>query len=143
LAGAFCCPAFGQNTIVAANKVVDNNGALLNTGQFCFGATCLTVTNGAIPSGSAVTPATASIVVKITSTTFLTVPNVTIAGSFFSWDSYVVPSNAVRKPNHATSSTLPSRLVSSHNYAPSPSTGQDVVRITLTQIMLSNPIFHI
>jgi hypothetical protein len=36
------------------------------------------------------------------------------------------------KPNHATSSTLPSRPVSSRNYAPSPSTGQDVVRITLT-----------
>jgi len=38
-------------------------------------------------------------------------------------------SDSVRKPNHATSSTLPSRPVSSRNYAPSPSTRQDVVRI--------------
>jgi GDSL-like Lipase/Acylhydrolase family len=84
-------PAIAQ-TAVAGNKVLDNTGALLASGQWCFGTSCFTVTNGAF-SGS-VTAGTATVTVTNGgSTTYLTVPNVTIAGSYFSWDTFVVPSN--------------------------------------------------
>ena len=86
-----CAPALGQTAY--GTKVVDNTGALLSSGQWCFGATCLTVTNGAF-SGS-VTAGTQTVTVTNGSgTTYLTVPGVSIAGSFFSWDGYVVPSSA-------------------------------------------------
>lgn len=83
--------AFAQ-TAVSGSKVVDNNGNLLASGQWCFGASCLTVTNGAF-SGS-VTAGTQTVTVTNGSgTTYLTVPSVTVGASAFLWDSYVVPTN--------------------------------------------------
>src|ERR1700733_11577885 len=98
LALAFVCAFFStasaQTTNVVGTKVVDNTGALLNSGQWCFGASCLTVTNGAF--GGSVTDATATVtVVNSSSTVLLTVPSVSIAGAFFTWDNFVVPSNGV------------------------------------------------
>ena len=89
---AVAVPSFAQSVVVAGTKVLDNTGAPLVSGQWCLGTSCLTVTNGAF-SGS-VTAATASITVINGATTYLTIPSVTIAGSYFSWDTYVVPSNA-------------------------------------------------
>lgn len=86
---AFCLPAFAQ-TAVSGTKVLDNNGNLLASGQWCFGATCETVTNGAF-SGS-VTAGTQTVTVTNGSgTTYLTVPSVTVGSSVFVWDTYVVP----------------------------------------------------
>jgi hypothetical protein len=85
--------AFGQTTLVTATKVVDNNGAPLNVGNLCFGTTCLPVTSGAITTGS-LASGTYTVTVTNSSTTFLTVPGVNVAGAAFSWDMFVVPATA-------------------------------------------------
>jgi hypothetical protein len=96
LALALFCSLFqvahAQTTLVVATNILDNTGNLLTTGDWCFGSTCFAVTNGSISSGSAVTPGTATVTVTNGSVTFLTVPNVSIAGSFFSWNTFTVPS---------------------------------------------------
>lgn len=83
-------PAFA--TTAVGTKVIDTTGNLLPSGQWCFGSSCFTVTNGAF-SGT-VTAGTQAITVKRGSNTYLTVPGITIAGSYFSWDTFVVPSSA-------------------------------------------------
>jgi Glycosyl hydrolases family 43 len=91
---AFCSSMLAQSTLVVATKVIDNTGNPLASGNWCFGATCFAVANGSIPSGSSVTSGTATVTVTNGATTYLTVPSVTIAGNYFSWDTFVVASNA-------------------------------------------------
>jgi hypothetical protein len=80
-------------TTVSGSKVLDNNGNLLATGQWCFNATCATVTTGAF--SESVTAGTQTVTVTNGgATTYLTVPGVVISGSTFSWDSYIVGASA-------------------------------------------------
>jgi hypothetical protein len=82
---------FAQSTIVSATKVLDNTGALLSSGQLCVGSTCFLVTNGAITS-TAIGSTTADVTVTNGgSTTYLTLPDVSVSGSYWSFDNYVVP----------------------------------------------------
>lgn len=90
---AFFQIASAQTTPISATRIMDSSGNLLSTGQWCFGSSCFPVLNGSIPSGSSVTPGTATVTVSNGPVTFLTVPNVSIAGSLLSWDTYTVPSN--------------------------------------------------
>lgn len=77
-------------TTVSGSNVQDSTGVQLASGQWCFGATCLTVTNGAF-SGS-VTPGTGTVtIVNASSATILTVTGVTITGASWNWGNYVVP----------------------------------------------------
>lgn len=89
--GAVAAPA---QTTVLGTKVLDGTGALLSSGQFCVGATCFSVTNGGIAPGSSIPSAvTATITITKAGVTQLNVPAVTVSGSSFSWDSFVLPSN--------------------------------------------------
>src|ERR1700731_4023255 len=88
---AFLQASYAQTTLVSGTKVVDNTGAHLSSGQWCFGSSCFAVTGGSF-SGS-VTPGTATVTVTGSAGTYLSVPSVTIAGSYFSWDTFTVPSN--------------------------------------------------
>ena len=86
-------PALAQ-TAVSGTKVQDGTGSgnLLLAGQWCFNSTCEAITNGAF-SGS-VTAGTETVTVfNASSVLILTVPNVVVGSSPFSWDSYVVPSS--------------------------------------------------
>jgi hypothetical protein len=82
-----------QTATVTANNILDNNGRLLATGEWCFGANCFPVANGAVPSGSFMPLGTGTVTVTSRSRTLLTVTNVSIAGGIFSWDKFIVPSN--------------------------------------------------
>jgi hypothetical protein len=74
---------------VSGTKVQDTNGTLLASGQWCFGSTCLTVTNGAF-SGS-VTAGTQIVTVKNAgSTVILSLTSVTISATY-NWDGFTVP----------------------------------------------------
>jgi hypothetical protein len=84
--------SYAQTTLVSGMNVVDNTGAKLSSGQWCFGSSCFAVTSGSF-SGS-VTPGTATVTVTGAAGTYLDVPNVTVAGSYFLWDSFTAPSNA-------------------------------------------------
>lgn len=92
---AFCSPAFAQSTAVSGTNVLDNTGAKIASGKWCFAGTCFTVTAGQF-NGS-VTSATGTVTVTDSTggTTYLSVPSVTIGGSFFSWDTFTVPSNGI------------------------------------------------
>jgi hypothetical protein len=81
-------PAVASVTVSGSN-VQDVNGVPLFTGQWCFGATCLTVTNGSF-SGS-ITPGTQTVtVVNGSSVTILSVSDVTITANY-NWNNYTVP----------------------------------------------------
>lgn len=84
---AVCTPAFAQS--VTGTKVVDGTGALLNSGNWCFGGTCFTVTRGNIAPGSSVTAGVATVTITSGSSTILTIPAVTISGAF-NWDTFVL-----------------------------------------------------
>lgn len=92
---AFVCAlsasAFSQSTVVSGTAVLDNTGAPLASGQWCFGSTCFTVTSGAF-SGSVTSGTQTVTVTNGSSTTYLTIPNVSIAGSYYNWNTFVVPS---------------------------------------------------
>ena len=87
-------PAFAQ-TAVSGSKVQDGTGtgALLTSGQWCFAASCSTVTNGVF-SGSVTAGTQTVTVVNASSVTVLTLPGVVIGSSAFSWDTFIVPSSA-------------------------------------------------
>jgi len=75
---------------VSGSNVQDINGLPLFSGQWCFGATCFTVSSGSF-SGS-VTAGTQNVTVKNgSSAVILTVNSVAISGSRYVWDSYTVP----------------------------------------------------
>lgn len=82
-------------TAVSGTKVQDGTGTgtLLTSGTWCFSSNCLTVTAGAF-SGSVTAGTQTVTVVNASSATILTVPSVTIGSSAFSWDTFVVPTNA-------------------------------------------------
>jgi hypothetical protein len=85
---------FAQSTIVSATKVLDNTGALLSSGNLCIGSKCFAVTSGAITS-TAIASTTATVTVTNGgSTAYLTLPGVTVAGSYWDFDNYIVPSSA-------------------------------------------------
>jgi hypothetical protein len=85
---------FAATTTVSGNYVQDGAGNYLATGTFCFtGSSCLAIT-GSTFSGN-VTSGTGTVtIVNASSSTILTVPNVTISGATFNWNNYVVPVNA-------------------------------------------------
>ncbi len=84
--------AHAQSTVVVGTNVVDNTGALLASGQWCFGSSCFTVTNGAF-SGTVSSSTQAITITNGGSTTYLTEPGISVAGSYFSWNGFVQPSN--------------------------------------------------
>lgn len=85
---------FAQSTIVTATKVLDNTGALLSSGKLCVGSACFIVTNGAINSTALVSTTANITVTNGGSITYLTLPNVAVAGPYWSFDNYIVPGSA-------------------------------------------------
>jgi hypothetical protein len=76
------------NTVVQATKVVDNSGNLLASGQWCVGATCLTVTSGSTSPGATMPNPTIGTLTVTNGggTTYITIPSVTVSDFVFSWD---------------------------------------------------------
>lgn len=85
----FCLPAAAQ-VAVSGSNVQNISGLPLASGQWCYGSTCFTVTNGAF-SGSVTASSQAVTVVNASSVTILTVNPVTISTTPFDWDQYTVP----------------------------------------------------
>lgn len=86
--------AEAQSVVASGTGVQDGTGNLNNGGQWCFGATCLSVSSGAF-SGS-VTAGTQTVTIKnASSVTVFSLPNVVIpSGQPFNWNLYFVPANA-------------------------------------------------
>ena len=82
-------PAVASVTVSGSN-VQDVTGVPLFTGQWCFGATCLTVTNGSF-SGSITAGTQTVTVVNGSSVTILSVSDVTIGANYNNWNNYTVP----------------------------------------------------
>ena len=78
-----------QSVTVSGTNVRDSNGVLLASGQWCFNATCLTVTAGGF-SGTVTSGTSTVTVVNASSTTILTATPVTISANY-SWNTFVVP----------------------------------------------------
>jgi hypothetical protein len=93
LACALIVPAAAQSVLVTGTKVVDNSGTPLISGQWCLGASCLAVTSGSF-SGT-VAAGTGTVTIVNGSTTYLTIPSVTVGGAFFNWDTFLVSSTAI------------------------------------------------
>jgi hypothetical protein len=94
LAVASCLSAFATTTTVSGTKTFYPISFPLSTGQFCFGGTCLTITNGAFSGG--LTSATGTVTITSPSGTqiYLSIPSVVISGTTYNWDTFVVPATA-------------------------------------------------
>lgn len=79
-------------TAVSGTKVLDNTGAPLASGDWNFGGTAIPVAAGSF--AGTVTAGTQTVTVTNGGTTYLTVPGVVIGSSAFSWNTFVVPTNA-------------------------------------------------
>ena len=76
---------------VTGTRVLNGNGGLLSSGQWCAGSTCFSVTNGVIAQGSSVAAGTYKVTVTNgLGSTYLTVPGVALSGTSFVWDGFVL-----------------------------------------------------
>ena len=81
-----------QTTNVFGTGVQNGSGFILGSGNWCFGSTCLSVSNGSF-SGT-VTPGVQTVTITdASSNVLLTVPYVQIQGVQFNWKTYIVPPN--------------------------------------------------
>jgi hypothetical protein len=83
---------------VSGSNVQDVSGVPLYSGQWCAGATCLTVSNGAF-SGSVTAGTYTVTVVNASSVTILSVSGVVISGTSYNWNLYTVPYNVTFSGN--------------------------------------------
>lgn len=91
LALVFCITsfAFSQSSTVSGTHVIDNTGALVAAGKWCFGPNCLNVLNGVV-SGS-VPQGTANLTVgDKAGNPYYTISSVVISGSSFAWDAFTL-----------------------------------------------------
>jgi hypothetical protein len=93
LLSVFLALPLAAQTTITASGVQNGSGSALSSGQWCVGSTCFTVTSGAIAANSKVNnPTLGNTVYVVTGhTTLLSVPNVSISGTTFNWDNYVIP----------------------------------------------------
>ena len=75
---------------VSGNNIQSSGGGPLYAGQWCAGATCLTISNGSF-TGSVTAGTYTVTVVNASSVTILSVSGVVIGGSNFNWNLYTVP----------------------------------------------------
>jgi hypothetical protein len=88
LAIALSMSALAQTATITATAVTDGNGGVLQSGSWCFGSSCLTIVSGAISGSATVPQGTQNITIINNGLSVLTVNNVTISGSTFSWDAF-------------------------------------------------------
>jgi hypothetical protein len=92
---AFLCACIGSygQTYVSGTRAQYPPGTLLTTGDWCFGATCTLITNGAF--AESVSPGTGTVTVTDGgANTYLSISGVVLSGSTFNWDTYVAPSSS-------------------------------------------------
>lgn len=97
LAFASIVPAFATTVVVTGSNVQYPLGFALTSGQWCFGATCGTITNGAFTDS--VSSGTATVTITVGGTTILTIPSVTLSGTAYNWNTFVVSSTAMISGN--------------------------------------------
>ena len=100
LAAPALAPAQTSTATVTASYVLDGRGNTLSSGELCFGATCLPVVNGAVSNTTPVPQGTANLSVIEGHTVFTTIQNVSVSGSTFSYDAFVLgTSQSATGPN--------------------------------------------
>lgn len=89
---ACCLCASATTVVVTGTNVYYPVGFPLASGEWCFGATCAPIINGAFTDS--VASGTATVTITVGSQTILTIPSVVLSGTAYNWNTFVVPTTA-------------------------------------------------